>query len=220
MLTPKTAAGMAMLNKNHQALIARGPWVFMALRAPQFEAIRDSDAAGGFAEVQIVQGTCDVCSSPIKDVAVFRHATTKERLTMGLDCARTFKTHLTQGDRIRLEAHEKKRRQLKREHAQARRAVRTQRAFAGLLVELDTWSKREELPTYNLGFWRSLARQVRDGKTPTPKQLALHEKLVRECAPAPAAVCSACGNPDCVKVSLTPYYKTCPTEGDADVSAE
>jgi hypothetical protein len=165
-----------ILHRNHLALIARGPWVKAQVLPAQFETVRDADAAGGYAEVQKVQGTCDVCSSPIKDVVVFWSAA-GERITLGLDCAHTFQKHLSAPAKKALDAGEKKLRQVKAAAAKKRKAERNQKTFAALLEELATLAQVEGFPGQ---FARSVALQVRDGKKPSEKQLALLEKLKAE----------------------------------------
>lgn len=175
LFAPTDGIMAGVLRRNHLATLERGPWRFAGVREPKWETVRDADAAGGFAEVQAVQGTCDCCSSPIKDVAVFR-SESGERITLGLDCAQTFRKHLAGGS-AKLDAATKARRRVKAAAAKARKAQRVIKAHEALLGRLDALSAAEGFAGR---FARSVARQVRSGKVPSEKQLVLIERLEGE----------------------------------------
>ena len=178
MLNPNENGFVAgILHRNHLAMIERGPWSFARIRPPIFETVNDSDAAGGTVEVQRVSGTCDCCSSPIKDVAEFV-SSAGERISLGISCAETFRKHLAKGAGLKLDAGVKALRKVKAAAAKVRKLARCVKTNAALLGALRAAVDGFEVGTFERRFCRDLCLRIeRDGKAPSPKQLALFERL-------------------------------------------
>jgi radical SAM superfamily enzyme with C-terminal helix-hairpin-helix motif len=120
-------------------------------------------------------GSCDYCANAIMNAYYFRSADGVE-FKVGCDCfyrANAKGTKLAKQVDAAVARHEK----AVAEARKARKVAANVDAFSGLLDRLATWS---DDGGFRGEFAVSLAKQIRKGKKPSDKQLALVERLAAE----------------------------------------
>jgi hypothetical protein len=155
-----------ILHQSQLAMIARGPWRYEGMKPTRYVT---EHTASGPVDVAAAGGTCDICGQGIIDVTIWKSAA-GERATLGVDCAKTLEKNMAAGSGRRFDADTTKRNKEKRASAKVRKGARNEEKHAALLAELTAFvaDGREDYPG---NFARSLARQIREGKTPSEKQL-------------------------------------------------
>ncbi len=105
-----------------------------------------------------------------------------ERITLGLSCAETFRGHMSKGAGAKLDAGAKALRRVKAAAAKARKVARCTKENEGLLEALRAAADSFDVSSFERRFCRDLCvRITKDGKAPSPKQLALFEKFRAAC---------------------------------------
>lgn len=159
------------IHQNMLAFLEKGPWVFAGVElCPENE-----EAAASFG------GTCQICSQGIKNLVYFTHSQTKERVTVGLDCAATLEANRAE---IQAGISNAKREQAATRETLVRRrtALEMSDGKRNALVHLDRLVTHH--PTaYGRSFGESVGRELREGyrATLTGPQRTTLGKLFLEC---------------------------------------
>lgn len=154
------------IHKFELAGLGKAPYRFVGVTEHKFQACQGEPVKAG--------ASCDFCGSAIMYAANVISADGR-RFKVGCDCA------LSIGDkglRTKVAAWQRAHDAEKREAAKARKVARATTEHAALLVDLDTMAQQAGFAG---SFASSVARHIRNGKTPSAKQLAVIEKLRVEC---------------------------------------
>ena len=149
--------------------LGKAPYKFLGMTEEKFQAVP------GDPSCPIQPGTsCDYCPMAIMNAFWFRSADGKE-FKVGCDCF--YKSNSDKALERQVDSAKREHERKLSDARKARAAARITEEFAALLTELDGWTEG-----FAGEFGRSVARQIRKGKKPTPKQLACIERLRAEAA--------------------------------------
>lgn len=144
--------------------LGKAPYRFLGLEVSKFQACPGAPVKAG--------SSCDYCPASIMNCFWFESADGKP-FKVGCECF--YKANADRSLRAKVDAavraHDRK---VAAERAK-RRAEKTTAAHGALLAELDGWTEG-----FAGEFARSVAKQIRKGKAPSPRQLACIAKLRAE----------------------------------------
>jgi len=146
------------VHKFETAGLGKAPYKFCGVTEHKFQAAPGCPIKAG--------ASCDFCGSSIMFAAQLESADGK-RFKVGCDCA------LSAGDKgmqKRVASWQKKHDRSLRDAAKARKAAAVAAAHGDLLLQLDDMAESDG---FIGSFAKSVARQIRNGKAPSEKQIAV-----------------------------------------------
>jgi hypothetical protein len=146
------------VHKFETAGLGKAPFRFLGVREHVFQACPGEPTKPGT--------SCDYCASSLRFACHFLSADGKE-FKVGCDCAQSAGD---KGMQKRIASWQKKHDKALRDAAKARKAAAVVEAHGDLLQGLDDMAEAEG---FIGSFAKSVARQIRNGKAPTEKQLAV-----------------------------------------------
>lgn len=157
-----SVAAVTLVHPFELAGLGKAPYRFRGVEKKGFQACPGAPVKGG--------SSCDFCPMGIMFCFWFESADGKH-FKVGCDCA--LRGFAADPRMVRvISAAQAKLERAKREEAKARAAARNLVTFAPLLEELATWTEG-----FASTFGASLAKQIRQGKKPSSRQLELVERL-------------------------------------------
>lgn len=189
-----------VMHRNSLDLVKRGPWHVTNVNCRKMGSEVRVTMADGVDFITTHGGTCDCCGMPIANIVTL-HSAIGERITLGLDCAKTLERNgglesaacsralAKAEDKIRKarNARATTRRHEREASAKASAVANAETAFASDLAKCDRLVAASGEGSFAWSFARDIARRIRKGDQLQPlsaRQTALLDRLVAEVSEA------------------------------------